>query len=193
MKIITKQNVIDMSNCSVTFKKVFTQMKRGDFFSPFVSTDAIKNLDNIIEEIAQEAITLSEKSEKSVSFYNFKEATKKLKSFQKTYPALTDDIIHTIIDRMKTELSLDNYNTNPLIETKEGKVPLFDFNNTNKLVHGIESMEIYLDLQLEKGLFKSMFIHLSDGEHDEAVGHYTPFVVTDEDLNNNLKVYKSDL
>jgi hypothetical protein len=82
--------------------------------------------------------------------------------------------------------------TNPLITDEKGnEIQLFDFRNISKLTNGIDSLEKFIDNELNSGFMKVIFINNFSSEDSSA--NYEPFVVNNVALNHNLWVYKNEL
>jgi hypothetical protein len=61
---------------------------------------------------------------------------------------------------------------------------LFDFRNISKLTNGIDSLEKFIENELNSGFMKVIFINNLSSEDSSA--DYEPFVVNNIALNHNL-------
>ena len=187
-------------SCSQNFSAIIRSItkKTDGGENPFIGFSNIVEMDEqrdqIVDSIADKIADESRKSTETILSYDFNAIGKQLKKLSdKKYKGLTEDVVSEIISRIQLKLTKDEdlFLTNPIILKEDGSSDLlFDFSNISNLTGGIQSMENFIDSELQSGLFKATFIDTSDNVGSEE---YEPFVVTNTDLNKNLLIYKNEL
>lgn len=187
-------------SCSQNFSAIIRSItkKTDGGENPFIGFSNIVEMDEqrdqIVDSIADKIADESRKSTETILSYDFDAIGKQLKKLSdKKYKGLTEDVVSEIISRIQLKLTKDEdlFLTNPIILKEDGSSDLlFDFSNISNLTGGIQSMENFIDSELQSGLFKATFIDTSDNVGSEE---YEPFVVTNTDLNKNLLIYKNEL
>jgi hypothetical protein len=101
-----------------------------------------------------------------------------------------EEVKQKIANIVKKEFISDvKIDTNPIINGAY----LFDFSKLSDLLYDLDSFRNYLDNKINLSLFKTIFLNVFGKDSDTKFGKYERFVVTDAQLNKNIKVLKNEL
>lgn len=147
-----------------------------------MSTIVAYDFESLYEMLQEEGNKILPVIEEQLRESNISNPQDIFKSMSRSMEIFISEVFNNVKEGLSNKT---NFDLNPKIDGED----LFDLTSRSRLLFNVEAYENYLDVEINSGIFKVMFLN----NLDKKGTPYEKFVVTDAQLNKNLALYKNEL